>query len=99
MNSTELAAIIYTAKNATQEVWGPIKREQAPEEYPPRGFQQEDEEDWKKKSATPKMVVDNLAWQTYTIVLTNLLQMSVKEMQVEEIMDRINKESDGENDE
>ena len=97
MNSTELAALIYTARNATQEVWGPIKREQLPEEYPPKGHQNQlDDDEWKQKPNP--IVVDNLAWQTYTIVLTNLLQMTVKESQVDETMDklmeRINKDED-----
>lgn len=86
MNQFELAALIYTAKNATEEVWGPIKREQKPEEYPPTG--QQDREEWQRENE-PRLVVDNLAWQTYTIVLTNLLQMSSKDAKFERTINQI----------
>jgi len=74
MTKTKLTKIIKMAKESTEEVWGFIKREEGTDEYPPAGQPSVEGDEWKEKTETKKIIIDNVAWRTYESVLSILIR-------------------------
>ena len=88
MDKKELAKLIQMAKEATEDVWGPIKRAKKPQEYPPPGY--DEAEEWKRTDddGEEKIILDSVAWKTYEMVLMNLIRLPAFQ-EVQEVQQKI----------
>lgn len=67
----KIAGAITLAKEATEKIWGPIKRR-------PNNDPDEGREPWQdSENETPQIVIDTISWDTYQMVLNRLLEVGL----------------------